>query len=357
VWTPDGFLYFKGYCHERNISLAFAQALFKDPTPRYTGSFVAILCYKDGKVAVTNDRTRACPLWRNDAREVGNIDIAGGRNIWADAWVEISDSVEEKRWNAVPTAVPTRNPASVLDEIDSLLAAKFNWLSLNFSRVPKVFFSGGIDTLLCLSYFRSLGLEHELVTGEHYDYDQFTCEFDNQIKAHWGYSQIHHWRQASVLATGACGDEYFLRGPATANMMLMHLGLKMEDILKPDDYHYKYFQGLEKSAMYRRQAQDEEIQHAIQTRHAVNDLILRHCINDHQHWHLGHTLTFTPFKDIDILRLVLELDADTLVRNIADASIQKQLIMRRDPQLLQFLVRNKNDDRNGIYRLRQQLYS
>jgi hypothetical protein len=72
---------------------------------------------------------------------------------------------------------------------------------------------------------------------------------------------------------------------------------------------------------------------------------------------LGHTLTFTPFKDIDILRLVLELDTNTLVENIADASIQKQLIMRRDPQLLQFLVRNKNDDRNGIYKLRQQLYS
>jgi hypothetical protein len=318
---------------------------------------VAILCYKDGKIAITNDRSRACPLWRNSDNEVGNIGIEHATNIWADAWVEISNTIEEKRWNAVPIAMPTKDCSTVLDEIDSLLVSKFNWLASNVGRAPKIFFSGGIDTLLCLSYIRSLGMDHELITGEHYDYDQFTCEFDNQIKAHWGYSQIHHWRQSSMLVTGACGDEYFLRGPATANMMLMHLGLKMQDILSPDHYHYKYFQGLEKSAMYRRQVEDQEIQQAIQTRDTVNDLILRQCINDHQHWHLGHTLTFTPFKDIDILRLVLELDTNTLVENIADASIQKQLIMRRDPQLLQFLVRNKNDDRNGIYKLRQQLYS
>jgi hypothetical protein len=129
----------------------------------------------------------------------------------------------------------------------------------------------------------------------------------------------------------------------------------MQQVLAPKHYHYLYFQGLEKSAIYARQQQDEQIQEAIQSKQTTADYILRMCINDHQHWHLGHTITFTPFKDIQFLQLTLELDDQNIIHAIVDASIQKALIQKNEPELLNYLAKNKNQDRSGIYRLSEYL--
>jgi asparagine synthetase B (glutamine-hydrolysing) len=276
------------------------------------------------------------------------------QNIWSDAYVEITDTIHEHRWNAVPKPSTVRSFDSVVDEIHNLLCAKFNWLAMNYD-IVRVFYSGGIDTLTCISYLRALHVPFELVNAEHFDYDKFTVINDSEIRSYWGYNQIHHYRRPTVFVTGACGDEYFLRGPATANIMLMHLGKTMQQVLAPEHYHYLYFQGLEKSAIYARQQQDEQIQEAIQSKQTTADYILRMCINDHQHWHLGHTITFTPFKDIQFLQLTLELDDQNIIHAIVDASIQKALIQKNEPELLNYLAKNKNQDRSGIYRLSEYL--
>lgn len=354
LWTEQGFVYIKGYCYQHDINQYLASQLMADPTPRYTGNFVAVLAMNDGSVVVTNDTSRATPLWRNDQKfELGNMGVAG-QHVWSDAWVSVTSKINEHRWPAVPTVAP-QSFYSVLDQVHNLLTAKFQWLGQSADNI-KVFFSGGIDTLTCISYLRALKIPHELVCAEHFDYDQFTCEFDNELRAHWGYTQIHHYRESTMLVTGACGDEYFLRGPATANIMLMHLGKTMEQVLQPDHYHYQYFQGIEKSALYKRQVQDDEIQKAIQSKETTADYILRMCINDHQHWHLGQTLTFTPFKDIGILELILSVDDEKhIIESIVDAKIQKLLIARNEPELLDYLVKHKNMDRTGIYKLYESL--
>jgi hypothetical protein len=356
IWTEHGFAYIKGYCFQRGINHVLAQELFENAQPRFEGSFVAVLAHKDGTVTVTNDTTRATPLFRDDAgHAVGTIEIQHPVNIWADAWVTIGQTIQEHRWTAIPVPGPTRDFTEVVDEIHNLLTAKFSWLGLNADNI-KVFYSGGIDTLLCISYLRALHIPHELIMAEHSDYDQFTINFESQLRNHWGYNQIHHYRNPTTLVTGACGDEYFLRGPATANIMLAHLGMTMEQVLRPDHYHYLYFRGVEKSALYATQQQDEQIQKAIQSKQTTVDHILQMCINDHQHWHLGHTITFTPFKDIQLLKLTLELDEENIIDAIVDASIQKELIRRNDAGLLAYLAKNKNLDRTGIYRL-QDLYN
>ena len=353
VDTANANMLFKGYCHEHRDLYTLALELGRDPTPRYTGNFVAIITYPDGRVAITSDTTRPCPIWYNDAGEVGNIGLEG-KNIWSDAWIELDKDLKQHFWPAVPGAAAGRTLEHTVDNIDRLLTEKF--LSLRLRERIKVFYSAGIDTLTCIAYLRALKIPHELVTAEHYDYDQFTLEFDNELRSHWGYTQIHHWRERAMLVTGGCGDEYFMRGPATANMMLMHLGLQMQDVLQPHHYHYKYFQGIEKSAIYQRQLTDPEIQASIKTRSGVTDHIMRMCINDHQHWHLGNTLTFTPFKDMRILQMVLSTNDTDLVEAMMDATIQKQLIARHCPDLINYLATHKNQDRTGIYRLANDLY-
>lgn len=355
IHTPYGFAYIKGYCFQRGINHVLAEELFENPVPRYQGSFVAVLAYHDGRIVVTNDTTRACPVYRDDKEQaVGNLGIASMQNVWSDAWIEITDHIQEHRWAAVPAVTQTRDFDSVVNEIHHLLTARFNWLAMN-NDIVRVFYSGGIDTLTCISYLRALHVPFELVCAEHFEYDQFTIDNHSEIRGYWGYNQIHHYRRPMVFVTGACGDEYFLRGPATANIMLMHLGKNMQQVLEPEHYHYLYFQGLEKSAIYARQQQDHEIQQAIKSKQTTADYILRMCINDHQHWHLGHTITFTPFKDIQLLQLTLELDDQNIIHAIVDASIQKALIQKNEPELLNYLAKNKNQDRSGIYRLNEYL--
>ena len=197
---------------------------------------------------------------------------------------------------------------------------------------------------------RKLGIQHELVMAEHYDYDKFTCNFDQEIKKNWSYNQMHHWREPTVFVTGACGDEFFLRGPATANLMLMHLGVNMMQALKPTHYHYHYFREQEKLDIYAAQ-QKPELQQLLLNKKDLNDYIMGMCINDHQHWHLGNTLTFTPFKDIRILATILEMEKNDIVESILDARMQRELIKRNNPALLQYLDEYKNQGRSGTLRM------
>jgi len=250
----------------------------------------------------------------------------------------------------------SRSFDSVVDEIHNLLCAKFNWLAIN-QDIVRVFYSGGIDTLTCISYLKALNVPYELICAEHFDYDQFTIDNSSEIRSYWGYNQIHHYCRPTMFVSGACGDEYFMRGPATANLMLTHLGTTMQQVLEPQHYHYKYFQGLEKSKLYEQQKQDPEIIKALETKQTTQEHILKICINDHQHWHLGNTITFTPFKDIELLRLTLELDDKNILSAIVDASIQRALIEKNEPKLLEFLAKNKNQDRAGVYRLYDYLNS
>jgi hypothetical protein len=48
------------------------------------------------------------------------------------------------------------------------------------------------------------------------------------------------------------------------------------------------------------------------------------CVNDHQHWHLGNTLTFTPFKDIRILATILEMEKNDILREHKNSIISSR---------------------------------
>lgn len=351
VETKYGTAYVKGYCRERAFDAAFAEELFEDMEPRYTGNFLAILSRSSGTIDITNDITRSTPLWRNSV-SVGNIDMFDATNVWATNTVTITAAnTSEHTWpNITPNDLTTCTFDAAVDRIDSILTEKFTWLKDTAKNI-KIFYTGGIDTLLCISYLRKLGIEYELVTAEHYDYDKFTCNFDKEIKSNWGYRQMHHWREPSYFVTGSCGDEFFLRGPATANLMLWHLGVNIVQALKPEHYHYHYFRETEKLDIYNAQRSNPELKAIISNKKDVQDYVMGMCINDHQHWHLGNTLTFTPFKDIRILATMLEMEKNDVVESVIDAKLQKALIQRNDPALLSCLDQYKNQGRQGMLQM------
>lgn len=358
-WTElesmHGRVYWKGYCYQYPIGRSLADHLFINPVPNLAGNFVAVLVAHDGHIHISHDDCRSTPLLIN-RDQLGNIGLEG-EPVWSDTVCTLHNSiVVQEKYDAVGSITSTRTLFSdAVDLIHHRLTQHFQWLKRQ-RRPIRVFYSGGIDTLTCIAYLRALDINHELITGEHYDYDRFTTEFSNDLLQYWGYRQIHHWRDACYLVSGAPGDEYFMRGPSECNLMLMHMGKTVEDILRPTDYHYEYFRELKNSRIYEHQRTDSKLKSILHNRQDTCRQIIDMALNDHQHWHLGNTITFTPFRDLQILKIVLQLHDQDLERNMADATIQKALIERTDPELLQFLPALKNQSRVPIYHLWNRLY-
>ena len=68
--------------------------------------------------------------------------------------------------------------------------------------------------------------------------------------------------------------------------------------------------------------------------------------NDHQHWHLGNTLTWTPFKDIEITKTLLQCPINELIPQFLDGQLSKDLIIDYNTNIIDYLSQYKNYNSN-----------
>jgi len=319
----------KGYAD--NIPLCtVAEKCITSDAPNIRGNFTAFVC-TDEIVRILHDMNRGYPLWINN---IGITNLHGGtEQIWADCLLTVDKdmNVERSWFNPFSTVDENISDTQIVDKIHDILMSSFeNFLSHN--ELPlKIFLSGGIDTTTMWAYLDHFTKDYELVDYEYMKLTPFYKRNQYAIKRYWGYTQIHLWEEPCVLITGGNGDENMLRGPNTLSMKLHSLGLTFADILQPDDYHYTYF--MKKQNIFDTFKNLEEI---------YDDEILNININDHQHWHLENTITFTPCKNIDILSLVLSGSKELIVAQARDAWINKELIKKLDKTKLRVLSNQKN---------------
>ena len=292
-----------------------------------------------GCARVEHSIPRSFPLWSTPGR-ITNLAIESTAH-WIDDVVSMDQlgavTVNKAQLDlVVPVTAITINRAQ--QQIRQLLDAKL-------SQVPagiKLFCSGGLDTLLLYSMLAGRH-DFELVTDDHYESDTFTEQNCAALNCFWAYKQIHHWTQPTWLATGSHGDEYFLRGPvAIATLTAWHdinFGQLLAD--NPGCYHYHYFSkynDLWTDAWRTRR----ELQNKYATVQELNNQVLNILANDYQHWHLGNTLTWTPYKDIEIIKILLQCPIDELIPQFLDGQITKWLIEYYSPGMLKFLSTYKN---------------
>ena len=65
-------------------------------------------------------------------------------------------------------------------------------------------------------------------------------------------------------------------------------------------------------------------------------------VNDWQHWHLGNTLTWTPLRDIEIIKLFLRLPVDDALGQILNSDISCRLIEQNEAGLTRVISDQKN---------------
>ena len=304
--------------------------------------------YNDNYCKITVDATgakiehstfRSFPLW-SDNGIITNIS-AMRTTHWSDDLVSMNrlgEIIVTK--SNLDLTVPDNS--LTIGQAQTLIRQRLDTKLVQLPKNIKLFCSGGIDTLLLYSMLAGR-YSFELVTDEHYEQDGFTEKNQLLLNKFWAYKQIHHWTSLSWLATGSHGDEYFLRGPTIIGILTSWHNINFSELLadNPNAYHYHYFNKfpeLWKTAWDNRHRLQEEYP----TIDALNCQIMDMLVNDYQHWHLGNTLTWTPYKDIEIARILLQCSINDLLPQFIDGRLSKDLIIDYNPNIIDYLSQYKN---------------
>lgn len=234
----------------------------------------------------------------------------------------------------------------VLHLIEQRLDQKFDYLKKTFRDKKKfLFLSGGLDTALQMSFLIKHQIETEVVFNEQFESCSFIEKQKQSIQEYWGYRQIHYRNEDCLLLSGSNGDETFLRGPLIGSMLQVQLGrspLKSLYGAYQNSYASKYLM----RPKVIRVLEDVERDKSLLARN-YDDLAEDICVRltfDYQHWHLGKTWTWTPFKDIEISRILLRLgDPQALAEQFFEGAIQKALIKKIAPECLALVQKFKNE--------------
>lgn len=333
-------LFFKGYISEKSSFEEIINKIIKDPTPKFKGNFFLIIC-DDEKIILTNDKDRGTPLYYCGIDKV-ITNLYTKKEIRANTFCELDYSFNIKINRFKPYEVHEEKISyqTAIEKIYNIIANEFdNFLSKN-KRPVKVFLSGGMDTVTLYSFLKKFTKNFEVIDYEYKKHTHFyKHNWHEHLKKYWAYNQIHSWGEdPTTLMTGACGDEYLLRGPATVKFLIDYYNIDLISLLhdNKDCYHYTYFMKEKNIKIFK------ENKKVFRNKKEMMYEVLSNLINDHQHWHLDNTICFTPFKNIELPHIIMNLEKDIIIEQMLDAKINRDLIIKNDPEDLKLLTKYKN---------------
>jgi len=189
---------------------------------------------------------------------------------------------------------------------------------------------GGIDTLTVRSVFDYLGVDYKTfdLPSKQPELSKVGTEL---AKIHWGFQQIQE-QEDSVIVTGFYGDEWILRNPYYAHVIMSSRGVDItEEFDKTENCYMKgYFENYRKKC-------------STPSNTSIEMLMIQIC-NDFQIWHLHNTYFLSPLKQTSLLTL-LSADTQTVIDQVTDAKLSKSIIEKCSPKLLGLIdpLKNQHD--------------
>jgi hypothetical protein len=337
--TADGAIFAKGYADNTSLSKLADQF---DQANEHYGNFCLVKIADD--IQITHSKYRSFPLSYHGS-SITNLYVDSGTRVWANRQLKVDSSWQSSLLYSRPPlpAIESISLDQAVDQIFDLLVNNIRQFVVTHNPNIKLFCSGGVDTTLLYALFRYINYPIELIVEEHWESDYFLTNNQTALDKLWGYSQLHHWSSPTWLATGSCGDEYFLRGPEVIARLTAWHNINFSEVIEKasDHYHYQHFnkyQDLWKNTWANR----NKLKQDYPSTAFLHAQILNILSNDHQHWHLGNTITYTPFNNLDIAKILLQLNISDLMSQFTDASITKLLIQKVDSTLCSVVSSFKN---------------
>ena len=301
------------------------------------------LTWNNNRIDVNHDLTRCFPLWWNQKTQTLTNLLGTGDRIWADQQVAVVDG--HLVTNTVDVVGQISNVTITLDQAVDAIISNLVQKAKSLTHPSKLFVTGGVDTLTLLALVEYTATPCEILDYEHFEYDEFTnLNINNLKKQYWAYNQIHHWRKPTTLISGAYGDEFLFRGPHNIALWAAWHDIEINKITKSaTGYHVGYFRKPENEVIFQSAFHRRSTIKSLYPTYTdlVNKIIITNA-NDFQHCHLGNTITWTPFKDPNLTKIVLQLSQQDLLEHIIDATVNKQIIARLYPKALELLSPTKN---------------
>lgn len=337
-------IWYKGYLDDAPLQW-YAVRISEETIPTHSGNF-CVIKVSDQEVTVRTDRLRSFPIWYDLNSGITNLKNIG-ETLWIDCLITLNNDLTVVR-NYFDAIGPLPDSKilfdDVIDQVDAILTKKTIEFLEYRDKPLRVFLSGGVDTALVFSYIKKHTKDYELILNSHVDYDYFYLKNHGTMSNHWGYTQIHHWKDHCYLASGAPGDEFTARSPVTANFLLLSQGTSIPNLLADVKFtnclHYSYFNQQKYLDIWTKQQQEFDL--SPRSWNETLKLCCNYNINDWQHWHLGKTLTWTPLRDLEIFKLIASLPIDNLCEQVMNSTVQIALIKRNSPDLLAYISNQKN---------------
>lgn len=333
---------YKGYVENGTLDTKIQNNDFNNLKGNY-----CVFAIDNKELKIYHNLLRTFPIYRYSDK-ISNIDYGNVEEVcYCDAKLTIdSDSnITDYTSNDIIGDIPTstKTEEEVIDEIDQIMLSSFENFFKHNKLPVKIWLSGGVDTTLMYSYLQKYCNDYEVLNYEHIYFDKFWCCNKRKVEKNWAYQQCHHFKEDCVLVSGALGDEFMMRNPTSANLYLSYYGVDILDYMKNNDemYHTKHF--LKEKNIKRVRNQEQQVAHVktldeVEMRKYICNILA----NDYQHHHIGNTLSFTPLRDINIMKLLMQLPIDVLLKQISDAYITKKLIQRHNPQMMDLISPSKN---------------
>jgi hypothetical protein len=320
------------------------------------GNFLAFLVQNDETIHIIHPEERTSPIYYSKLAgtiEVSNMNPTKYRDrLMRDEFLMIKNNGTlkiEPFFPCVSSPIVKKSEEEVIQELNSYLDKKIShFFNMNSDAQSWLFHSRGADTTTLYSYILKNNLPVNLIKNEHREETQFYKEFKDELNLSWNYRQIHHWSKPSILLSGANGDETLLRNPLSGALLLSLAGINPLKLIRnnANSYNSLYLFLDKNKRQLKRGMQRGWIKSFFNKtdRDFFYNELKFYMLDDYQHWHFGNTLTYTPFKDIQLLQIVLQAPEETWKKQFTDAYLNKRIIEMNAPELLNKMSHGKNED-------------
>ena len=319
-WKRHDNIFYKGYCLEGRLSEKVKNKDFVSVKGNY-----AIIDLDDP--AIYYDDCRSFPIFHNESI-LTNIATENTQQVWLD-----SDVFYRNGWSSVFNSNKNIkfDPSKQLYSFDYMVDFVCDYMAkcvqnLDVELPIYVANSNGVDSTIVRSALDYVGKTYKLV------------ESTKDTEELWGYRQLHYSSTPHIQATGYCGDEILLRNPQYVQWLLEPYGIDLAQ--EYDKHKHTYMLGFF-NKNYREKIKKST--YDCSTRQKSFDHVKSWVSNDYQMWHIDDVLTFTPFRNKDLIEIQMYADTDALIRQCVHADLSKEIIKKLNPKNLQFLSANKND--------------
>lgn len=317
------------------------------------GSYTAIVVDNDNNIHILHDQFRSYPLFYNKEKKIiTNLyqeNMYGGNRyelekIYSDNVLQINEKGEIIiNQNNIEYNIPTEKHSlnDAVYKINELLNKSISAFCDTNKKPIKIPITGGVDSLLIYSILKNKKINFEILDFEHKEWDYFLRQnFKDILKTSKQFIVSSIWKdQSNVVANGHYGDQIFMR-----EVWLLILFCRLNDINYNDikdnfksSYNYEFFVKQEK--LLNKELTKEC--YSIDKNKIIGKMFsFLHAVE--LIWHINKTYYWTPLKNLQIFKIILNLNTKDFIDNAFNCTIQRRLIELNCPETLDLLSDKKN---------------